>query len=339
MRKFMRYATVPMSIAALSACADQSSGPTGPQGNLNLSVAPLSLPGIDDADYAIVVENGAGDIVWQEEALTSNQYGDGAGSLTYIGACDADEPLHTVSLTTKTLTDSDGTELFAAGEAVNPCPAASPCQLTATCAENEDVFVEFNLAIMRDANQGFFDIAVNFQDIFCSAKVDCQDALLHNAAGVRAPTAVIGFACTSGGSSTSAQEPTVLYVDFQANGVGLDEKIDGNSPDGSYAIYQDDEELAGYTKGFWNAAVLIPAGGVEITGVATAAPGALPTEAPGTFNNYPVIGFNVTVNQDCTGAAFPVQLDSGDGVDTFYSDDPAGEGTYSARTVAAPGLN
>ncbi len=336
MRKFMRYATVPMSIAALSACADQSSGPTGPQGNINLSVAPLSLPGIDDADYAIVVTNGAGDIVWQEEALTSNQYGDGAGSLTYVGTCDADEPVHTIALTTKTLTDSDGTELFAAGEAVNPCPAAAPCELTASCVENSDVFVEFNLAIMRDANQGFFDVAVNFQDIFCSAKVDCQAELLHDpATGLRAPTAVIGFACTSGASSISAQEPTNLYVDYIVDGVGLDETIDGNSGDGQYAIYKDDEELAGYTKGFWNAAVLIPSGGVVITGVATAAPGALPSEAPGTFNNYPVIGFNVTVPQNCAGA-FPVQLDSGNGVDTFYSDSPATEGTYESRAVQAP---
>jgi hypothetical protein len=325
-----------MAIGSLSACADSSSGPTGPQGNLNLNVAPLNLPGITDADFGVVVTNGAGAVVWQESTLASTQYGDGAGSLTYIGTCDAQEPVHTIALTVNSLS-SGGGDLFAAGEAVNPCPSGTPCELTATCEENADVSVVFNLAIMRDADQGFFDIAVNFNDIFCSAKVDCQDALLFNSAGVRAPTAVVGFACTSGASSTNSEESTILYTDFIVDGEGLDESIDGNSSDGSYAIYKDQEELPGYNKGFVNAAVLIPDGGsVTITGVATAAPGSLPSEAPGTFNNYPVIGFNVTVNSACDSADFPVQLDGGAGVDTFYSDDPAGEGAYTAYNVDNP---
>ncbi len=54
----------------------------------------------------------------------------------------------------------------------NPCAEAGDCVLSFPCVENEDVFVEFNITVMRDAEQGFFDIAVNFEDIFCSAKFD-----------------------------------------------------------------------------------------------------------------------------------------------------------------------
>jgi hypothetical protein len=67
--------------------------------------------------------------------------------------------------------------------------------------------VTFNFTIMGQADQGFFDVAVNFDAIFCSAKVDCtyDDAgndpieLLHDpATGERTQTAVIGIACSAG---------------------------------------------------------------------------------------------------------------------------------------------
>jgi len=95
----------------------------------------------------------------------------------------------------------------------------------ATCQENADVFVQFDVALMRPAQQGFFDIAVNFNNIFCSAKFDCcadTDAngcatdgtedieLLFDASGARSSTMVLGFACTAG---ATAGVETELYLD------------------------------------------------------------------------------------------------------------------------------
>jgi len=322
MRKFMKYATVPMSIAALSACADQSAGPTGPQGSIELNVAPLNLPGITNASYDLWVTGNSGDQIWREDGITADQYGDGSGAVTYIGTCDAQDGTHTVHLKMNTLTDASTPDLFAAGEAVNPCPV--DCSLTAPCVENSDTAVTYNLAIMRDADQGFFDIAVNFEDVFCSAKVDCQAELLHNGAGVRSPTAVIGFACTTGSTTTN------LYVKYASDSVpgGIDESIDGNSSAG-YAIYKDKEDIGGtnFVKGFWNAAILLnSSGNTVISGRATASQNALPTGGAQKFNSYPVITFNVPVPASCSGWTGPKQLDvAGSGVATQYFADPAAE--------------
>jgi len=59
-------------------------------------------------------------------------------------------------------------------------------------------------------------VSVNFNDIFCSAKNDCVNGsggdidLLFDAAGARARTLVLGFACTAG---TGAGIDTQLYLD------------------------------------------------------------------------------------------------------------------------------
>ncbi len=361
MRKFMKYATVPMSIAALSACADQSAGPTGPQGNLNLTVAPLNLPGIGNAVYDISVTakyaTGPNQIVWSETNLSSTSYGDGQGSLTYIGTCDAQAASHEVTLVMQSLTDDNQLSLFPA-EATNPCPSTKPCTVTVSkCSENQDTLVEFNLAIMRDANQGFFDVAVNFNDIFCSAKVDCQNSLLHDAAGNRVRTAVIGFACTSGSNSLGNVESTKLHVDYQVGAVSLLEGTEGiQTTDGvRYAIYRDKEDLLGVTKGFWNAAVVVGggAGNVRVKGFATAAPGDLPGDTgDGKLTSYPVIQFDVEVPQGTgaagtsCGAGWPKQLDDAAvtrdengnvtaGIGTTYSGSPADDATWSTWIVAA----
>jgi hypothetical protein len=339
--------------ALVAACSNGA--PAGPSGKLSLSVAPLSLPGIVDANYDLWVTTTAG-TVWSEPALRSTQYGDGSGSLTYIGTCDAQAGSHTVHLQLNALYTVDGPDADTAPDAVaqetfvNPCPSTEPCTVTAACVENGDTPVEFNLTVMRDAQQGFFDVAVNFNDIFCSAKVDCLPAFLHNGAGVRSETAIIGFACTSGTSSTGTVEPTNLYVDYRVNGTLLDESVEGRSADGSYAIYRDDEELPGVSKGFWNAAILVGTG-ASIRGSATAAPGELPSEAAGTFSSYPVIRFDVDIAPGCVATGpdgadvdterdpvvLPAQLDSGEGVDTHYADNPAGEGSFASYAIGGGG--
>ena len=76
---------------------------------------------------------------------------------------------------------------------------------------------------MRDANQGFFDIAVNFEDIFCSSKVDCTtpgegdeeiplQLLFHPETGERHDTIVIGRACTAGPGKETQIHTTPTYI-------------------------------------------------------------------------------------------------------------------------------
>ncbi len=101
-----------------------------------------------------------------------------------------------------------------------------PLTHTVVCVENADVPIQFDVTLMRPAQQGFFDIAVSFDDVFCSAKFDCcNDAnddgacagdgsedhlLLANASGERDRTYVLALACTAG---VDAAVQTDLYLD------------------------------------------------------------------------------------------------------------------------------
>ncbi len=192
------FAALAIPLLVAPSCADAPApAATGP--GVAISVAPLSLSSVVNADYRITVRTST-DTVFTVE-VDSTTYGDGAGAITYIGPCDADAGLNTVELELLALYDADGP--IPADTYVNPT-AAGPLTQDVLCVENADRPVVFNLTIMRDAQQGFFDIAVNFEDLFCSAKVDCQadgeDILLvhHPVSGKRLPSAVIGLACTGG---------------------------------------------------------------------------------------------------------------------------------------------
>ncbi len=220
---------------------------------LKLTVAPLNLAGIDFACYDILVENQGptykvvgdgndvvvlGDPTTQAfesgepadtAAICSDDYGNAdGGGITYIAPCDA-------SLDADTGAD-DGVQnrvtLWVDGLYVNnldvsddpaqawqnPCPDG--CDLDFDCEANADTLVEFNFTIMRNAQQGFFDVAVNFEDVFCSAKVDCQYEggqyirLVHDQAGDRTFTAVAAVACTGGdaGATDTDDQRTHLYA-------------------------------------------------------------------------------------------------------------------------------
>ncbi len=194
---------------ALGACSGEKLPSEGTRTNLQVSVTPLTLPGIVDADYRITIWNQASP---REEVTTvtisSRDYGDGRGAATYIAPCDASTDHNTVELELLALYTTPGTPLDP-DEYVNPAPAGDPIAISAECVENADTLVTINLAIMRDANQGFFDIAVNFDDVFCSAKLDCAYAdgpmhLLHDEDGQRGPTMVLALACTSGTGETGS---------------------------------------------------------------------------------------------------------------------------------------
>ncbi len=179
--RVLALASVPVLGAA---CADTGSGPTGPE--VAIAVAPLTLPGIDEACFGITVYNGDpatltdadpdndADVVWTNNDVCSVQYGNGQGDITYVGPCDASTGDNYVQLVLNSLS-ANATELddeASPAEFVNPCKDAGDCVQMVECLPNADSLVEFNLTVMRNAQQGFFDIAVNFEDIFCSAKFD-----------------------------------------------------------------------------------------------------------------------------------------------------------------------
>ncbi len=228
-----------LTCATLASCDAQ---PEPAATGLTLKVAALTLQAVKNACYDVRVAT-ATDTVWAKgdplntrggrsqlnrvnpgvadnDTLCSDSFGNASGGdITYIGPCDASPEADTQGGTSGTqndvtirvdgLYDDAGVDV---GEWQDPCAAG--CTLSFTCAENEDTLVEFNLTILRDANQGFFDIAINFEDVFCSAKLDtCYDGdrhieLLHGADGARDWTGVFGFACSAG---TNAVATNLLY--------------------------------------------------------------------------------------------------------------------------------
>lgn len=211
----------------LVACLDDAEPAPSPH-TIEVRTAPLTLSGIAFACYDLLIENGAatpetvvslgtpgqrlsdGDT----DTVCSTRFGNAAGGeISYIAPCDAQNPNHTVTLWVDGLY-SGTPEAPVLVDYQDPCVGG--CQLAVDCAENADTPVTFNLTILRPANQGFFDIAVDFDDIFCSAKVDCERApgepllLLHDPSGQRAQTAVLALACTAG---VASGDETVLFRD------------------------------------------------------------------------------------------------------------------------------
>jgi len=323
----LRTSSPPLNLAilgalALMACQDDVR--SGPEGQVSIAVAPLNLAGITDAVYTLRVTNGAGgagQVVWEKAGIRSTRYGDGGGSLAYVGTCDAATGTNTVTLTLTSLSDVDGP--VAVGSYMNPTPVSREV----ACLDNRDVPVTFDITLARRANQGFFDVAVQFDDIFCSAKLDCETAsgadleLLHDSGGARDMTVVMGFACT--GSITGT--PTFLYMDDPVITCGdpdvtsvirVDPTGRGNvslttlpsvNPDGylfAAAVYRGVEGFAG--KAYWNVsfgldeATFAALGPCTLSGRATASAGAWTQQQAGFAlppgSVYPVIDWSVMLS-------------------------------------------
>jgi len=239
MGHWTRAALASLVVTASASCVGDSVGPGPSEGaRIAVAVAALGLEGVGDVVWDLEVLNGDDDVVWQRR-VTSSGYGDGAGSASYVGSCDADAADNTVRVWVvgvyrDTVSDAgdfasgsdqgDGAVTGTALDLQNPT-TAGPLTRDATCLANADVPVRFDVTLLRPAQQGFFDIAVNFDQIFCSAKFDCCDpgadgvcatdgsedtALLFDADGDRARTFVLGFACTAG---LAAEVDTGLYLD------------------------------------------------------------------------------------------------------------------------------
>jgi hypothetical protein len=231
-------------VGVLAACAACTDGGTRlPAGrNVDLRVSPLSLPGIVDACYDVEIRNPGGELVWArgnattpeatpgaDGAICADQFGNGeGGDIAYTGPCDATGTgVNTADLWVDGLWVSNTVRLNEVPgghiDYANPCaPGGAPCSLTFTCRENEDVPVVFNLTIMRSASQGFFDVAVTFEDVFCSGKLDTcwRDGggtptdpivfLFDPDTGARVRTALFAMACTGGAGNDTE---STLYLD------------------------------------------------------------------------------------------------------------------------------
>jgi len=315
MRKLVGVGLVVLSLLA---CGDEA--PAEVKG-LKLQVAPLQLKGIDIACYDVAVTTQTS-TVWSKGVvgqalvegdtgtLCSNQYGSGpGGDITYIGPCDASADAdvsgkagvqNEVTIWVDGLYENTGTVASPVYEALtdgwaDPC-GEDGCTLQFDCVENQDTRVEFNFTILRDANQGFFDIIVNFEDVFCSAKVDCRYRndteetsddpvirLVHDFNGVRQPTVVFAVACTGGAAAGSDVDKTRLYmssVRIDCAGTDADLAVPVNvagrvftadpaGPVTQAQVFMGEENLLSNgqdaDKVFWSVAVaMTPSGGTDL---------------------------------------------------------------------------
>jgi len=329
------------------------SSPDGPTGaRVAVVIAPLDLAGIGDATWRLTVTNVQGDLVWTRDLLAS-RYGDGRGSIAYVGPCDASDGANPnqVGVELLALEDDQGQALTAPGD------YRAPGLLTrqAVCAPDADVAVDFDVTLARRAEQGFFDVAVSFRDIFCSAKLDCVDAFLHRDDADRGPTVVMGFSCTTGDET-----PTALYlseielscVDADPNdGTPLAPLVQRVSPataltNGNqgavppllfqWARYSTQEQLPGVDKCSWNHAfgldlAAIGARRCTLTAVGSASDvplvdGALPADA-----TWPILRWQAEVLASDGTLCSNQALDAaGSGVTSGY---------YQAPTDGSPTLS
>lgn len=195
------------------------------------------------------------------------------------------------------------------------------CQRAVTCEPNRDAMVAFDLTVMRSAGQGFFDVAVELDDLFCSAKFDCEDEdglplnLLFDDEGRRAQSVVMGLACTGGPAADTHLylSDVTITCDVGAPVVLSPSIGDGGNawpaPHGAgeelvyqYAVYEGRERLAGLNKAYWNLAIgLDPAtlgasGICTLTARATASDGPLSHGASPAGRVYPVISWTIPLN-------------------------------------------
>jgi len=331
---FSRRALALASVSLVAGCADAPAPSTG--ANVAIAIAPLDLPGVTNADWRLTVTNGDDDVVWTRD-ISADAYGDGAGSVSYVGTCDADAPATTVTIELLDLYDaSSGATPIPAGDYANP----GPMSRDVTCVADADVPVDFDVTVARRALQGFFDVAVSFEDVFCSAKLDCVDddgetlELLHVPGGGRGDTVVLGFACTGGlGASTE----TTLYLDPVVVTCGADTAtVDPSGGPGNLttddiiengadllfgaAVYRGDEQL-GFHKRYWNLALGFNGGAdCRLTTRGTAYDGAFDelTTSPDTV--WPVIDWDVELtNGSGTRTCTTHEVDDGAGVETEYT--------------------
>jgi len=355
--RFARIAVVLAStVAAGCAGAPEDGVIDGPA--VSIAVAPLDLPSVGDADWGLRVLNDSGDVVWERPSLLASSYGNGQ-SLAYVGPCDADpdEQPNRVELTLNGLYATGGA-LMDPGSYENPTVPTALVQAV-VCEENEDAAVTFDVTLLRNASQGFFDVAVSFSDLFCSAKFDCsRDAagneplnLVHDPdTGARLPSAVLALACTGGVDADThlylddititCDTPATFTLDPSAGpgnvftGSAGANPAPAGAPFSQAQIFRGQEQLTNgsggdYAKFYWNVALGLDLDGFSetctLSTTATAASGAFTDFAPATSTTYPVIEY--TIDPFITAGALacaqnPVNGDGSDVATSYLSGEP-----------------
>ena len=196
-------ALVLATLLLATACSETAAPPPS---RLQLAVLPLQLVGVGTVVYDIDVEYLDAASQWQPVTSVTGVASNVGGGASYVGPCVAGGPGE--SRVTVTVTAVDDT-----GGAPMDIVLPPPIQQTFTCAENADTFVAVDVYVALAASQGFLDLGVSFEDLFCSAKVDCAPALLeHPTTGERGPTLVTGFACT-GGADAAPEDNYVAFTE------------------------------------------------------------------------------------------------------------------------------
>jgi hypothetical protein len=400
------------TVLSLGACAESptdSPDDFGYEGTgIEFQIAPLTLDSLADACYSFAIQNGEEQLVVGRgpeaqiafptqidvssdaaRSVCASQFGNsGGGDISYVAPCDADtvpdgNALHTVSLWVDALCaaplNNDPPSPGAVGDSlcdqiqayVDPCPTG--CKLDVTCVENADTPVSFNFTIMGQADQGFFDIAVNFDDVFCSAKADtCGTTgdplklVFDPVTGARMDTLVVAVACTAGngdGVDTHLTHSS-LSLDCGATGGVFNTGgvvAEGNQTDVGgvrWAAYFGTEALPGVNKVYSNFAFgLAPESACNLSFQVVPSNGTWANPSgSNTYNSYGLIDFKIAGIGPGTAGCTTMPLNGGpgasrvnggspgegDGVKTVYNTGDfaavtqIGEGDTSIGTWSAP---
>jgi len=174
---------------------------------------------------------------------------------------------------------------------------------------------------------------VDFEDIFCSAKLDCLPELLFRPGAGRDLTAVLAFACTSGGETCLYADPITITCGAQSWTIDP-EQGPGNIPVDSpllfgAAVYQGDEAYPDFEKRYWPIGLGLDTSAFStypnctISWAATAAEGLLPGNSTPPETTYPKIVWqrDIVVDGQLACGAYPLdQIPEGEALAPVRTD-------------------
>ena len=354
-----------------------ASAPPSDQGpQIAINVSPFEIDSVTNAEYRLTVRNSLNEVVWTR-VVSADGYGNGQGSLSYVGPCDAQANPNTVAVEVLALYKGvDGTEPF------DPSLYGLPGEVSrqVECLQNQDVAVQFDITILIDPPDmpAFLSVGVGFDDVFCSAKLDCEDSngdplrLLFDANGQRAQTAVVALACTAGVDAETVLYRSNLAIHCDDNGAAaggnlLDVTVDPSKGPGNLStaagggiagdpgvlfaaqVTQGDELIANYNKAYWNVLLGLEPGakGCTLTATATANDGLWPANTIPAGQVWPYIDWSVDLTDTagdllCTTHPLGATATEHLGTSAKYTDGSAIVWSHvymtSHATPAAPGL-
>jgi hypothetical protein len=174
-----------------------------------------------------------------------------------------------------------------------------------TCVDSQSVQANFSFFALASSQQGFFDISVGTDLVYCSAKLDCSEKSSFFDGG---DGAVLGFACSGGNAGTT---DTVLHMDDIVIDCGIGGSVTlvpdvaGNLPPGNITgtvglletsnVYRGAQTLSGVENVYWNVAIELSATALAetctLTTTATATDGAtVPVNAAFVSWSVPMTG-------------------------------------------------